>query len=301
MSGDERAADAFGTLGDPTRVGILRSFAAVMDERELSRGGGMPTLSFSEVYERTDLDSTSRLSYHLDELEGNYLRQTDEGWTMTFAGNAIVRLVLSGAYAGGIDFEPVETPGECPFCNTESLEADVQDRVLLFVCGECESRSGAVPVTPAQVHSRDPESLVDSTATRTVAMFRQFRNGVCSVCGGVVDRDVEVRPVEAVADAMEFVGTGRCRQCWWRLNAPPSMWLSYHPASVAFHWDNDVDVLSQGPRDLGAKLGSGQWDTERVATDPDEFRIRYRVDGNELRLTVDDDLELLRTERVRRT
>lgn len=300
MSEDERAAEAFGTLGDPTRIGILRAFAVVLDERDVPQGEGMPVLSFSEVYDRADVDSTSRLSYHLDELDGKYLRRTEEGWTMTFAGNAIVRLILSGAYTGGIDFEPVETEGECPFCTAEALEAHVQDRVLLFVCGECDSRAGGVPVTPAQVRNRDPESLVDSTATRTVAMYRQFRNGVCSMCGGVVDIDVEVPPDETAPETMAFVATGRCQECWWSLNGPPALWLAYHPASIGFHWENDTDVLSQGPREVGTKLGSGQWDTERVATDPDEFRIRYRVDENVLRLTVDDDLELLRSERVRR-
>jgi hypothetical protein len=131
-------------------------------------------------------------------------------------------------------------------------------------------------------------------------MYRQFRNGVCSMCGGAVDMDVEVPPDEKTPERMEFVATGRCRECWWSLNGPPSLWLANHPASVGFHWENDTDVLSHGPREVGTKLGSGQWNTERVATDPDEFRIRYRVGENVLRLTVDDDLELLRSERVRR-
>jgi hypothetical protein len=37
MSEDERAAEAFATLGDPTRIAVLRTFASVMDERELPR------------------------------------------------------------------------------------------------------------------------------------------------------------------------------------------------------------------------------------------------------------------------
>jgi hypothetical protein len=300
MSDDERAAEAFATLGDPTRIEILRTFAEAADEREPSRESRMPTLSFSEVYERADVDSTSRLSYHLDELDGKYLRGTDEGWRFTFAGNTIVRLVLSGAYAGGIDFDAIETSGECLYCAAESLTARVEDRVLVFVCGNCDAKMGGEPVTPAQVRERDPESLVESTTTRTVCLFRQFREGVCGECGGVVDRRVEVPPDEKLADAFALSAVGRCRQCWWNVQAPLSVWLANHPASVAFHWDNGIDVLSTGPREASAKLRSGQWDTERVSTDPGEFRVTYRVDGNVLRLTVNDDLELLRSERVRR-
>jgi hypothetical protein len=300
MSDDDRAAEAFGTLGDPTRIEILRTFAETLDDVEPSREWGLPTLSFSEVYERAEVDSTSRLSYHLDELDGKYLRATDDGWRFTFAGHTIVRTILSGAYAGGIEFDPVETPGECPYCAAESLTADVEQRALVFECSDCNLKMGGVPVTPAQVRERDPGSLVESTTTRAVCHFRQFRKGVCNECGGIVDHRIEGEAKEELPGTFPFLIVGRCRQCWWKLNGPPSMWVANHPASVAFHWENDVDVLSIGPREVGAKLRSGEWSTERVGTDPDEYEVTYRVEDNVLRMTVDDDLELLRSERVRR-
>jgi hypothetical protein len=160
---------------------------------------------------------------------------------------------------------------------------------------------GGTPVTPSQVRNRDPDSLFESATARTVEMIRLFRTGVCSECGGVVDVDVEPHPTVAGSDEpSEFVAVGRCRECWWRLNAPPSLWLATHPAAVAFHWDHGVDVTSLGPRAVGERLDDGRWRTEQAATEPPEFEVTYRADQNVLRLTVDDNLDLLRSERVRR-
>jgi len=300
MVDEERAAAAFGTLGDPTRIAVLHTFAEAMDEQSLSPAGGMPTLTFSELYDRLDVDSTSQLSYHLNELAGDYLRQVDDGWTITFAGNAIVRLVLSGGYAGGIDFEPVETDGRCPYCDAEGLRATVDDRALLYVCQACDRKVGGTPVTPAQVRDRDPESLLASTTTRTVEMVGQFRDGVCSECGGIADVDVVAPDVETTGEGAQYVATGRCRRCWWRVNAPPPMWLATHPASVSFHWGHGVDVTAEGARDIGANLESGRWRTDRVDTDPAVYEVTYRVDGDVLRLTAADDLSVRSAERVRR-
>lgn len=298
---DEEAAEAFRTLSDSSRIAILRTFAAVLDEKDLVADAPMPTLSFSELYDRVDIDSTSRLSYHLDELDGTYVTRTEDGWKFTFAGEAIVRLVLSGAYAGGIDFDSVETPGRCLHCGEEKLEATVDDRALVHVCQACDSKMGGFPVTPAQVQNRDPESLLESAKAVTQSKLRQYRNGICTECGGVVDMAVETEAVaEDASEIDQFIATGRCEQCWRTLNGPLPMWLTSHPASVAFHWDHGIDVLSLGMRDISEKLGSGEWTTERVDTDPAEYEVTYRVGANALRLVVDDELTVARTERVRR-
>lgn len=294
---DEAAAEAFGVLADPTRIAILRAFAEALDRTEPdSEGPMMPTLTFSEVSDRVDVDSTSRLSYHLEKLDGTYLRQTDEGWTFTITGTTIVRFVLAGGYAGTVEFEPIDVEGRCLYCDAEAVRAVVDDHLLYRTCTECGRRMGSVDVTPAQVRGRDPQSLLSSAKTRMQSHFRQFRENVCTECGGAVD--LEFDDLSDDDGHVESIAIGRCRQCWRSINGPPSMWLASHPASVAFHWDRGVDVRTFGLREVTERLANDDWRTDRVG--PDEYVVTYRVDDAELRLTIDDALSVLGVERVRR-
>ncbi|TYT63766.1 winged helix-turn-helix domain-containing protein [Natrialba swarupiae] len=295
MPNEEEAADAFGVLADPTRIAILRAFAEALDRVELGTDEPMPVLSFSDVYERVEIDSTSQLSYHLEKLDGTYLRHTEEGWQFTFAGESIVRLFLSGAYAGDVEFEPVDVDGQCPFCDAEALQVVVDDLALLRECDDCGRRMDGIQVTPAQIRDRDPESLLASAKAGRMALFWQFRENVCDECGGAIDLEFHDRDAGSV---LEWSVRGRCRQCWRVVHGPPSIWLATHPASMGFHWDNGIDIRTLGFRDLIERLESGDWQSERVGEG--EYEITYRVDEAELRLTADDDLSVLRAERVRR-
>jgi hypothetical protein len=129
-----------------------------------------------------------------------------------------------------------------------------------------------------------------------VSQFRQFREDVCPECGGTVE--IEFRDVPDADEHVGLVAVGRCEQCWRSVNAPPSMWVSNHSASIAFHWEHGVDVRSFGLREVIERLASGDWRTDRVESD--EYTVAYRVDNAELCLTIDDDLSVLRAERVRR-
>lgn len=296
MLDEAEAAEAFSILADPTRIAILRAFAEAMDQFEPGADEPtMPVLSFSEVYERVDLDSTSQLSYHLKTLDGTYLRQTDEGWRFTFAGESIVRFLLSGAYAGHDEFERTEVDGRCLYCDAEALRAVVDDLVLFWECTDCEQRMGSFPVTPVQVRNRGAESLLSSTKTRMTSCFWRFRENVCDRCGGTVD--VEFHDLSEGDDHDKWLATGNCRQCGRSINGPLTVWFSNHPASVAFHWEHGVDVLSFGFHEMTERLMNGDWRTSRAG--PGEYVLTYGVDDAELHLTIDDCLSVLGAERVR--
>ncbi|MFP8953304.1 winged helix-turn-helix domain-containing protein [Natrialbaceae archaeon A-arb3/5] len=296
MPDEEDAAEAFGLLADPTRIAILRAFAEALDRIELGTDEPMPVLSFSDVYDRVEIDSTSQLSYHLEKLDGTYLRRTDEGWQFTFAGESVVRLFLSGAYAGDVEFEPVDLEETCPFCDADALRVVVDDLALLRECTDCGRRMDGMHVTPAQVRGRSAESLLASAKADRAALFWRFREDICDECGGAID--VEFHDRSGAESVVEWTARARCRECWRTVHGPPSLWLATHPASIAFHWDHGVDVRSFGFRELIDRLERGDWRTDRV--DADEYVVTYRLDSSELRLTIDDELSVRRTERVRR-
>jgi hypothetical protein len=91
MSGDgdsERLSpdDAFATLGNETRLGILQT---------LGRAG--EDLSFSVLRDRVGVEDSGQFNYHLEQLVGHFVRKTEDGYQLRRAGRRVVEAVLSGA------------------------------------------------------------------------------------------------------------------------------------------------------------------------------------------------------------
>ncbi|MFB6140302.1 MAG: helix-turn-helix domain-containing protein [Halosimplex sp.] len=299
MSSEESAADALGLLSDETRVAILRALARAQAER-LEFGSGPRELTFSEVYERVDVENTSKLSYHLGELAGTFLRKTEEGYSFTHAGERIVRFVLSGNYGHPGDFASTETDGRCPFCGERALEADLHYQFFVVECTGCGRPVSNYSVTPAQARSADGEELVRGVERKQAMDYAQVRRGVCPECAGALStrvRDVGDAPFP---DADTFLAVDRCEECMRGYNALLTYGVAYHPASVAFHWERGVDVTTKGMWEFNDHLWEGRWTSERVASDPEEYEVVLRRDGDALRCRLDSEADVVWTERVRR-
>jgi DNA-binding transcriptional ArsR family regulator len=81
--------EAFGTLADETRLGVLRA---------LVRTDG--PLRFSELRARVDVHDSGRFAYHLDRLLGRFVEERADGYALT--RTARERL---GAASGDPEFE----------------------------------------------------------------------------------------------------------------------------------------------------------------------------------------------------
>jgi len=299
MASDPAVDEMFGLLSDETRVGILRAIAVA--EHELDEAGGGPaTLAFSEIYDRIDVDNTSKLSYHLGELAGTYLRKDGDEYTFTHAGERIVRFVLSGNYGRPSAFGPEPVAGTCLFCGVEALEASLAHRFFEVECASCERQVAGQPVTPAQTEARDGEDLLDSVRRKSAQVYREIRGGICPGCSGVLAADVLDMREGPLPEADPFLVRSECRQCLREYNSPLTYSVAYHPASVAFHWDRGVDVTSKGVWEFHEHVYEGRWTSKRVASDPETYEITLRLDADALRFRLDGSGTVIRTERVRR-
>ncbi|AGN00502.1 hypothetical protein L593_02755 [Salinarchaeum sp. Harcht-Bsk1] len=297
MAPDPPAHAVFGLLSDATRVEILSTIARTPGER--GPPGGTATLSFSEIYDRVDVEGTSKLSYHLGELEGVYLRNSPEGYSLTHGGEQIVRLLLSENYANTPDFDPIEIESPCAFCGAEPLRASKHNQFLGIDCPTCDRMAIAYEATPAQVRSRSSEELLESFRDRFVSHYRQVRDGLCPSCAGPLEGSVHPTAEMEDADTGDrdlLIVMDRCEECLRAYNAPLQLALGYHPASVSFHWERGVDVTSIPPWELFRRVYAGEW-TADVAESGYEVVLRH--DRDALRLDLDEDLAVSRTERVR--
>ena len=117
MSDTVTPEDAFAALGSDHRVEILSVLAAADREEE-------GPLAFKALFRRVDLESTSQLSYHLEKLAGVFVAKSTDGYSLTHAGDRVVRAVLSGTYTDRPSFERTILEDPCPQCDSSTLVAE---------------------------------------------------------------------------------------------------------------------------------------------------------------------------------
>ena len=296
----ERSADEiFGLLSDEIRLDILQTVARAQNEKKQT---GIASLSFSDIYDRVEVDNTSKLSYHLGELTGTFLRKHDDGYAFTHAGEQMVRFVLAENYRQPSDIGPIETQGGCQFCGETTVRAVLEDQYFMMYCTECDRGANAYRVRPAQVRERSGEDLIEAVIREQAADLLKTRRGVCPDCAGRIETEVldaadipfpEERPVT-------FITLSECRDCLRFLSLPLPAAAAYHPESISFHWEHGVDILGTGVWEFNRYLHDGRWSSERADTNPEEYCVELRRNTSSLRLFLDEGASVVRTERVRR-
>ncbi|MBX0297619.1 winged helix-turn-helix domain-containing protein [Haloarcula nitratireducens] len=298
MTENRSATDIFGLLADDTRIDILRAVAVSQYEGE-QVGAGAAELAFSEIYDHVDVENTSKLSYHLGELTGAYLRKSDDGYSLSHAGERIVRFILSGNYEQPESFGPEPVAGTCVYCGEEALEAERSHQFFRIDCTACDQQVMGQPITPAQVRTRDSESLVQSVKVRSAEVAKQIRQDMCPECGAQLAADIVAVPDSPLPAADSFVVTSTCNACLREYNSPLTYSVVYHPASIAFHWDRGIDVTTRGLWEFHEYVYEGQWTSEQTASDPDEYEVVLRHGDDAVRLYLDSTATVVQTERVR--
>lgn len=298
MDMTEPADAVFGLLSDETRVDILRAIAIAESEQE-DTDPSPAELSFSEIYERIDVDNTSKLSYHLGELAETFLRKSTDGYSFTHAGEQLVRFLLSGNYEKPTGFDPQPISGTCIHCGETTLVAQLHHQYFRIECPSCERPVAAFPITPAQARSWTDNDLVDKVKQKQAIDYEQIRRGTCPECAGGLSTTVTRLPESQQTETIRHLVIDRCRECLRRYNSPLTYRVAYHPASVAFHWDRGVDITSKGLWELHDHVYEGRWTSERISTDPDEYEIVLRYGGDVLRVCLDSCATATHTERAR--
>ncbi|MFC6974840.1 winged helix-turn-helix domain-containing protein [Halomicroarcula sp. GCM10025709] len=301
MGSEQTADELFQLLSDEIRLDILRTVAVAQNE---NKQRGVASLSFSEIYDRVEVDDTSKLSYHLGELTGTFLRKHDENdsYAFTHAGEQLVRFVLAENYRQPDPVGPIETEGGCQWCGEQTLEAILEDQYFMMYCTACERGATAYRVRPAQVRDRTGEDLIDAVAREQVGDLLKSRRGVCPDCAGRIETEIwDTEDVPFPGEPpVPFITASECQSCLRFLSLPLPVAAAYHPESISFHWGHGLDILDAGIWKFNGYLYDDQWTAERVATDPAEYRVEFRREEATLRLFLDETATVTHTERVRR-
>ncbi|MFB6187814.1 MAG: hypothetical protein ABEI86_13235, partial [Halobacteriaceae archaeon] len=129
--------EVFKILGNETRLQILQLLGEAND-----------SLSFSELFEKTDYEDTANFSYHLGKLEGHFVEAHDDRYAISQAGKRVIEAVLSGTMTETPQFERMEVETSCFLCGG-TMEASYNQEHVIAYCTDCggtrESPSNTVP------------------------------------------------------------------------------------------------------------------------------------------------------------
>ena len=266
------AAEAFALLGEPTRFAILRAIW----ETET------PT-SFSEIRDAVGTGDTGRFNYHLGKLRGEFVRKTESGYELRQAGVEVVRAVLAGVVNEAPERDPEPIGATCPAPDCEGDLVVAYDDHATVTCGTCDTVWMDNEFPPAGVTGRDAPALARAldrwTRHRSLLAF----DGVCPACASETAATVEETERGTFLERV-------CGHCGHASRAPLWALALHHPEVSGFLHDHGVEVADRPFWEVAAV------DAETTATD-EGFVCRFSLDGGTLRVTLDGDGAVVRTER----
>lgn len=292
---DQDPAAVFGVLSDPTRVAILRALWAAEDPA-----------TFSELRAATEIADSGRFNYHLSKLQETFVAEAGSGYRLTMPGRRVVGALLSGAYTGHREVEPVPLETDCPACGA-GMAFTYEQELARFACSSCSHETVQAPVPPGVFEDYAAAEAPAVAGRYLRRLITTSRAGFCPNCEGRVDptvrtlgehlRTIGVDPDDVAAGYDEAVALAvfRCRRCEEQINADLASTLATTAPVVAFHHDHGVDVTATPHWELVALDSDRAWVREQ---EPVRAVATYAAGDERLRVVVDDTVEVVDTERL---
>lgn len=270
--------EAFRTLGNETRLDILRALADALQ-------AGEQAVSFTDLRERAGLSDAGNFDYHLDQLRGTFIRETELGYALRLRGLEIIGTVFAGTLTDHRHEADVAS-GECLFCDA-ALTVEYANGALVVRC----TRGHAVMANlfpPGGAEDRDLDELIGVVDQLTRQQLELAVESICPNCYG------RMTPVIEEGDLIEYRFRASCERCGMAYTTTVGMVLTRHPAVVAFYRDHGRDVTMT--RLWKLEIAQPE-NVERVSTSPARFLVRIGLDDEVLEITADKTGQAVETER----
>jgi DNA-binding transcriptional ArsR family regulator len=274
--GDSDAA--FAAVSDPTRIAILRALAAFVRET------GESVCRFSELRKRADVDDSGRFRYHLNKLDGHFIKKGAQGYQLTHAGGEMVAAILAGRYIDHEPLGPASLDSVCSLCGTDVVGTYEDGRIEV----ECEDGHPLLswPLPPNAATSAGVDDLARLATSLIVHAVDLALQGVCSQCYGSVRTHIE--PVES--EETEMPGfRARCETCAGSVVGPAWFALLVHPTVEAFYHDHGLSVREAYLWELDYV------DAESTAIEDGEIRLSVSFDDDILYVKLSENGTVLNT------
>ena len=296
--------EAFSILGNELRMEILRAL--------WEAGEPCP---FSELRRQVAPEDRGNFSYHLGKLTGHFVRKTDEGYALRFAGEQVVRAALTGTITSDPKIPSTETDERCLYCGTR-VRMEYDEEVLSVRCPTCGGVIGDpfpdgtcmhFEFPPAGLEGREHEEIIYAAHVLYDSKISPMMKGVCPECAGRIDISFDCCPDHEMREdtlcpncnmRYEVFARFECEHCLYGRQFPPWYAALNHPAVVAFYYRHGLEEK--------IPFRKITWDNERfmrdvtstvAGTNPYRFRVVVPIDDEQLVVTLDDRLDVLQVEK----
>lgn len=294
--------DAFSALGNEIRLTILQALWEAPDE----------CVPFSDLRERVGVADPGRLNYHLTRLTDHFIRRTEDGYELRYAGERILRAVRAGVITEDPVIEPTEVDDTCPYCGA-TVEMRYEDDRLTVRCTECAGLvGGAFPpgtymsydFPPAGLDNRTPEEVLRAAHTYYDSRITPMMDGVCPECAGTTTLSIDIceyHEEEEGRICKHCHSTNRiwaeyvCEHCGYTRRCLIWFKLMTHPAVISFYHEHG-DIQESIPfRKLTEENPPyiGNITETIVSEDPLRIRVTIPIADQKLYVTVDDALNVV--------
>ena len=302
------AVDVFKRVGNETRLAILlalwEAYEPFADDN---------ALSFSELLDCVDYDTSGNFSYHLQQLEGHFVESTPDGYRLRQAGHRLVRTIIAGTGLTDTTLGPTEIDAECWICG-EPVAITYENDHLYTVCDGCGGKfdtdnhqpSDTVmgfAFDPAGLSRRSAEDIFAASVFRAIGKFTMQMGGLCPDCSGPVDSSIHVCEDHDPAGVCPNCGRRDeakarwvCTICKNAGHGPPGPNLVLHPRVVAFYANRGFEIgynTTDFETIVRILQTMSDHQQELVSTDPPQVRVTIRYEGDELCLTIDDSMSVV--------
>ena len=294
--------EAFALLGNETRVEIIRALW------EAHEPFGGDAVSFSELHDRVGVRDSGQFNYHLEKLTGHFVERTDEGYELRQRGLTFAYSVVAGTAGGDRTLPPAEVDVPCSFCGAPTT-VSYEDEHLYHRCTECdgfhsgfgdfpEGTLSVHPFAPAGLSGRTPEEIFAAERTQAKHERAMMVDGVCPKCSGPVEPDLRICEDHDASDGVcpacctldQIQALYACSVCKHAWMLGPKLSVAAHPAVIGFYYERGIE-FDVADYEHGARLN--EWEKELVSEDPVEIRVTIPVEGDELRLALDEELDVI--------
>lgn len=265
----------FALLGDDIRLGIVQALGATPDE----------TVGFADLRERVGVRDSGLFNYHLGKLRGTFVRKTDEGYQLTYAGRQVVGAMHAGMYTANATVDAFTIDGACPLCDGEVV-AHYADEKATVECTECDDWENTLGFPPGSLDQFEREELPGAFDRWLQYTLAGILAGFCYTCAGRMEgRLAANEDLDRIAGVPAHV-TYECERCGSTARASGFMPVLYHPAVQGFLFDHGFDVRTDPSWSLVATV---PLNAELTSEDPPELRVAFTLDDEIVAATVTAD------------
>lgn len=284
--------EALSIIGEETRARII----VELGESVQSDGVSIRPLSFSELMDAVGVSDSGRFNYHLDKLVDTFVKKTGQGYVLRPPGHFLYRAIVAGTLTDreGLDSFTVD---DCPDCGATLTVEYPSDHCLYVRCRKCETLVQSTHLPNRGIEGRSREEILDAAVRKDRHETGILREGVCPGCSARVDRDLRAEDPAFCGEVCDYevYALLTCSACNVGGVAHPASVALTTPAAVGFFAGHGRDPRAIRP--WAEPVVEARFRSQIVTEDPLVVEVPFELEGEQLTVRLDEDLQVSGTER----